>query len=315
MTKSKLPLVSLIGAGKVGSALALTLVTKGYRFVSVINRTGSDAVHLARMLKCKKASTSVTDVAPDSEMIIIAVPDGVLQEIVKQLCSHKNLQFKKLFVVHTSGVHSTEVMKPLKSKGATVASLHPIQTFPQGKPPTQLAASLRGIYYGLEGETQALIKAEQIVKALEGNVITIPKELKPLYHALCVFSSGYLMILLNTIRELSQHLKLKPPWTEIFGPLMTTSMKNIIKQSAAEVLTGPIVRKDFATVKLHLETLSKHTPQFLPLYTVAGIESARLTKNSGRLSQDDFDELLKLFRKFVSSQKRQPKNSEHKPRT
>jgi predicted short-subunit dehydrogenase-like oxidoreductase (DUF2520 family) len=301
MSKSKLPLVSLIGAGKVGSALAITLFAKGYRFASVINRTGAGAVQLARALKCNKASIQVSDVFPESEIIIIAVSDGALQEVAKQIASMKKLKFRKLFVFHTSGVHSSDTLKPLKLKGATVASLHPIQTFPNGKRPAQLAASLRGIYYGLEGDTQALIKAEEIVKALDGKFVIIPKELKPLYHTLCVFASGYMMIFLNTISELSKQLKLSASWTEVFGPLMTTSMENIVKQSAVEALTGPILRKDFDTVQLHLETLSKYTPQFFPLYTVAGIEIARVAKQSGRLSQDDFDELLKLFRKFVSS--------------
>lgn len=304
MAKTKLPLISLIGAGKVGSALAIMLSSKGYRFGSIINRTGTDAVRLARLLQCKKASTQINDIAPDSEIIIIAVSDGSLEKVAKELAKVPKIKFKKLFVFHTSGVLSSDALKSLKAKGATVASIHPIQTFPSGKRPTQLAASLRGIYYGLEGDSSAILRAEEIVKALEGRFVTIPKELKPLYHTLCVFASNYMIIFLNTISELSKHLHLNTSWTEVFGPLMTTAMGNVMKQSAVEALTGPLIRKDFTTVQLHLDTLSRYAPQFLPLYTVAGIETARVAKTNGRFSQDDFDELIKLFRKFVSSKKK-----------
>jgi predicted short-subunit dehydrogenase-like oxidoreductase (DUF2520 family) len=85
--------------------------------------------------------------------------------------------------------------------------------------------------------------------------VVIAKDLKPLYHTACVFASNYFIVLLNAIRELATSAKLTLPWTEVFGPLMTASMQNAIVSGPGAALTGPIVRKDFGTLALHLSSL------------------------------------------------------------
>jgi predicted short-subunit dehydrogenase-like oxidoreductase (DUF2520 family) len=301
MPASRLPNVSIIGAGTVGSTIAGALSAKGYRIVSVISRTGHDAIALAKIVKGKKASTQVSDIDSATQIIIIAVTDDAIAEVAKELSKLKHLRFKKIFAAHLSGVHSSDALEPLQRKGALVASLHPIQTFPKVIKPSQGITKLRGIYYGIEGEPNAIVYAERIVKDLEGKSVVIPQELKPLYHVACVFASNYMMIYLNTISELTKLLKLNASWTEVFGPLMTTTMENIIKHSAGASLTGPIIRNDTSTIEQHLTSLSRFAPQFLPLYTVSGIELARVAKQHGRIKQGDFDSLISLFKNFIKT--------------
>jgi predicted short-subunit dehydrogenase-like oxidoreductase (DUF2520 family) len=301
MPKSSYPKVSIIGAGKVGSTLAEALSKKGYPIVSVISRRGQSALTLAKSVKCKRASTQLADLAPDTDLIIISTSDGKLPQIAKQLASLKKFKFEKMFIVHTSGVHSARVLDPLKKLGALVASVHPIQTFPDKQSPTQLQSKLRGIFYGIDVTQEALGKAERLVTDLGGKPITIPPEMKPLYHLACVFASGYMIVFLNTISELARSLELKASWTEVFGPLMTTAMENTVKYSAAEALTGPIMRGDTTTIEQHLEALAEYAPQFIPLYTVAGIEMARVAKESDKIDQDDFMGIISLFKKFIQS--------------
>ena len=250
-------------------------------------------------MKCKRASTQLQDIPSGSDIIIIATSDQAIAEVATGLATQKHLRFKKLFIAHTSGVYSSGVLKPLARKGATVASLHPIQTFPSNQRLPQLRNKLRGIYFGIEGDAEGISLAERIVKDLEGNSIVISKELKPLYHVICVFASGYFMVFLNTISELTRLLNIKASWTEVFGPLMTTAMENTVRNSAANALTGPILRADFSTVHLHLDALSQSAPQFLPLYTTAGIESARIAKNSGKITREDYNHLISQFKKFI----------------
>ncbi|MBI3765592.1 MAG: DUF2520 domain-containing protein [Ignavibacteriales bacterium] len=78
-------------------------------------------------------------------------------------------------------------------------------------------------------------------------------------------------------------------------------MENLVRQPSPPPLTGPIVRGDLLTVELHLKTLSKHAPQYLPLYTVGGIEAARIAKEHGKLSQQDFNNIISLFKTFIKS--------------
>lgn len=299
MSKFQYRKVSVIGAGRVGTAISLALYKKGYPFVSIIDSTSVAAIALAKSVKCRKASIYINDLSIDTEILLIAVPDISIAMVSKEVSKIKRLKFKKLFAFHTSGVHSSEILKSLKSKGATIASIHPIQTFPPGRKPSQLYSSLRGIYYGIEGNGKSIREAVQVVTAVNGKVVIIPKELKPLYHAVCVFASGCMMIFLNALSELSKKLPLRVPWTSVFGPLMTTSMENAMSQSTTEALTGPIVRKDFTTVEMHLKALEKHAPQFLPIYIIAGIETARALKEHNQLEQKEFEILLQLFKKSV----------------
>jgi predicted short-subunit dehydrogenase-like oxidoreductase (DUF2520 family) len=301
MPSAPKPNVAIVGSGIVGSALAAMLSESGYRISSITSLDGKAAIATAKAVRCQKVSASVVDMAPETDIVIIAVPDRTIAQVTKQLACLQHLHFKKLLVLHTSGVHSADVLRPLKTKGALTASIHPVQTFPAHSTLAQRKKSLRGIYYGIDGEPKAIARAEQIVHDLDGKAVIIPAPLRPLYHLACVFASGYLMVLMNAISELAAPLGMKAAWTEVFGPLMTASMHNTIRHGAKNALTGPILRKDIATVNAHLEALASSAPQFLPLYMGAGIETARQGRLSGRLSEDDYAETIDLFRSFIRS--------------
>ena len=297
MPAHRYPNVSIIGAGRVGSSLAVALHAKGYPLVSIINRTGSAAIDLAKSVTCKKASTRISDIDPSSEMVFIAVPDDALRTTVKQLAGVKRLKFAKLFIAHTSGVHSSSILAPVRRKGAIVASMHPAQTFPA----TRKRSILHGIYFGIEGAPPALARAKQIAADLLAKTVVIPEAMKPLYHTACVFSSGYLVAVLNVIQELSTTLRLNVSWTDVFGPLMTTSIENTLKYSPVGALTGPVMRRDLSTISMHLESLEAYAPQFLPLYVVAGLEVARIATEQGKLTGEESRTLVHHFKQFLTT--------------
>ena len=149
---NRLPQVSIVGAGTVGTTLATALYAKGYPFASVVSRTGASAVALARLLKCPRASTLTADLSPDTEILLLTVPDGAVAGVAKQVAAQKQLRFKKMFVIHCSGVHTAAVLAPLGKKGAAIASMHPIQSFPARFSASTLRGRLKGIYYGVDGE-------------------------------------------------------------------------------------------------------------------------------------------------------------------
>lgn len=302
MPSRRRPKISIVGAGTVGSALASALHEKGYPIRSIINRTGRKAIALARSVDCTSAGTNIRDLAPDSEVIIIALTEHALIETSRSLAAVKTLKFKKLLVVHTSGVFPSSVLSPVARKGAQVAALHPIQTFPAGSTLAQLRSRVRGIYFGTDGDAAALRALDEIVMALQGRTILVQPELRPLYHSLCVFASGYMAVLLGAINDLSRSLDLHAPWTAVFGPLMTAATENTIKSSAGAAMTGPIVRGDMETIDAHLAALSERAPHLLPLYTIMGIESARIVRSAGRITPSAYEELVTRFREYIKTQ-------------
>ncbi len=162
------PRLSIIGAGTVGTTLGTALSAAGHRVVSVVSRTGSHGLALAKQVRCERVSTSVADLAPETEALLIAVPDAAVNEVARAAASVKSLAFRKLFVVHTSGVHGADALAPLRRKGAAVAAFHPVQTFPRQLSASQMRARLRGICYGIDGDALSLRKAEDLAAALDG---------------------------------------------------------------------------------------------------------------------------------------------------
>ncbi len=298
------PKVSIIGAGTVGSVIAVALHGKGYPIVSIITRSGSPAIALAKAVACEKVSTNVIDLSGTTQILIIAVSDDAIADVARSLAAAKRARLKGMFIFHLSGLHTTALLEPLRKNGAVVASIHPIQTFPKGQRLSQLRARLKGISYGLEGGDDALKLARQIVTDLEGRPVVISKDMKPLYHIACVFASNYMMVFINAISEMAKRLGFGAAWTEVFGPLMTTSMENAVTQPIGSALTGPIVRMDIETLERHLDTLTESAPNLFPMYSVFGIELARLAKSSGRLTENEFSRILTVFK---TSLKQTPK--------
>lgn len=296
-----MPDVSIVGAGTLGSLFARELSARGFPIASIVNRTGRPALALAKSVKCTRVSTQLSDLAPRSDIILIAVSDDAVAETAARLAKVKTLKFRSMFVAHCSGVHSADVLKPLRTRGATVASIHPIQTFPADRKGLPGRAALSGIYFGIDGENKALPRAEKFVRDIGGIPIVVPKDLKPLYHVACVFASNYLMVHLGVIDEIARKLALKDSWSRVFGPLITTSMSHVVHRSVADALTGPIVRGDIATIDRHLDALAAHAPEFLPLYTVAGLGLGRIARDKGKISPEAFDDLVARFKSFVTT--------------
>jgi predicted short-subunit dehydrogenase-like oxidoreductase (DUF2520 family) len=298
---AKLPKLSIIGAGSVGSSLGVALSEKGYKIIGIIDINGNKALKLSKIINCTKVGVMPTDIPSTSDIVLITVNDNQISSVASELAKLKNLYFRKMLFIHCSGVYAADVLEPLRKKGALIGAMHPIHTFPPNHNPAKNKSKFRGMHFGIDGSEESIKWIEQIIKMLDGKALVIPKDLKPLYHIACVFASNYEMIFLNAVDELAQKLNLPVSWMEAFGPLITESMQNMMKNGIGKSLTGPIVRGDNETVEIHLKALDKQAPYLLPLYTVGGIEAARVAKNNSRISDEDFTEIILKFRKFIQS--------------
>ena len=302
--RQKRPSLSLVGAGVVGTTLTTLLAKERYRVLSIIGRNGPAAVQLARSVACPRVSTEIADLDRTADVILFTVRDADLAPAVKSLASIKGLKLRGKVVLHTSGVHSAGILAPLRKSGASVASFHPLQTFPGNAAPARLRASVRGIYFGIDGDSPAVEVAKKLAADLGGKPLDVPAEMRPVYHAAAVFASGYLAAVMNAVASLSKAARLELPWTELFGPLMTATMENTVRSSPAEAVTGPVIRSDLDTISLHLGALEKFAPEFVPLYTVGALEVARVAVARGKLSREAYAELLSTFRSAIRGGKR-----------
>ncbi len=164
-------------------------------------------------------------------------------------------------VFHSSGALTSDVLQPLRAKGARVASVHPGMTFVAKSVP-----SLKGVPFGIEGDAAALRLARKMIAELGGTAVTIRKENKVLYHAFDAFASPLLIGLMAALESVGQAAGIpEKKLRAMAGPLLRQTLGNYLEHGAAAAFSGPFVRGDVAVVCRHLEALRK-TPQARAAY-------------------------------------------------
>ncbi|MGB9765521.1 MAG: Rossmann-like and DUF2520 domain-containing protein [Candidatus Saccharicenans sp.] len=279
---------SIIGAGRVGLNLAAALVQKGFILKKVSDRFYSRARKAVKIIGQGQATKSNLLAAASAEIILISVPDCQLTEVAEEISI---LDYPGKFVFHTSGAFSSSVLKPLSKKGARVASLHPIQTFALTEPDPRI---FKGIFFGLEGDQEAIQLGAIMAKKLSGQVLLISAENKPAYHLACSIASNFLIILLNEVKNLFSPLGINEELTlEIITPLINETLHNVKKLGFEASLTGPIIRGDLETVKRHLAVT--HDQAALDrIYRAMALEALSLAKRRG-LPEDKIKALRQLL--------------------
>jgi predicted short-subunit dehydrogenase-like oxidoreductase (DUF2520 family) len=267
--------ISVVGAGKVGSTLAMLFYHAGYRIVSVISQKKYSAKKLARLVRCETYSDSLSEIHSATRIILIAVPDEDILGIAEEIAKRSNLDLPKLAVFHTSGSLTSDALLSLHREGAIVFSLHPVQSFSKTSTLAHQMARMKNVVYGFEGNKEALTLAHQLVKDLRGKLVQIPKEGKILYHIACVFASNYSTVLIGVVDELTKRIGSRIKLVH-FESLVKTSIENAFQQTPKMALTGPIARGSSETIENHLHELRKADKPLSLLYQRIGLQALKM---------------------------------------
>lgn len=268
--------INIIGAGRVGTTLAVMLSKKGHRISSIISHSSKSAKKCAQLVGCRNHGNDLSLIQQDADLTLIATPDDVVESVVGELRVILRTTRKKVYVAHTSGSKTSEVLSPLTEFGGRIFSIHPIQSFPLRFDSSKQVSIMKGITYGFEGEKKCESFARWLVKELNGKrMLIIPKERKNLYHIACVFASNYLLTTLSVTEELGKHFEKNP--LDPFFPLIEQSVHNLKRRRIEDALSGPIVRGDLDTVRSHLNDLKACYPELVPLYAHLGLQLLRIS--------------------------------------
>src|SRR5271157_2523396 len=176
--------VSIVGAGNLGTALALTLPGAGceVKFIATREKSGNQrqAKALARQVKARLVELGKQPL--DTDLVWIAVPDDSISQVARQLAGAQD--WKGRIVFHSSGALTSDELALLRERGARVASVHPMMTFVRGSVP-----NMAGVAFAIEGDAVATRAATEIVERLGGDAFPIRKQNKALYHAFGSFAS------------------------------------------------------------------------------------------------------------------------------
>ena len=287
--------IGLIGAGRVGRALALRLNQVGYRISLIMDCYLENAKQVAKQLP---NSCIISEMGnwPLLDVLLLTVPDDQIPTVAQNLCN-STVDLTNTVVAHTSGATTSQVLIPLKAKGAIVASLHPIQTFSGIE---DEANKITGTYFGIEGEEKAVTILTELVQRMKGIPLVISPETKPVYHAACVFASNYVVVLMALAEELLKKLNinLQKPW-KILLPLLQGVVKNMHHQDPSKALTGPILRGDVKTVQAHLQALAQESPLLVQIYRELALQALDISEQSHPELQTKYKRLKEILQTSI----------------
>jgi predicted short-subunit dehydrogenase-like oxidoreductase (DUF2520 family) len=268
-----------IGAGKVGTALAVGLSRIGYQISTVYSRSLTSAERLAGLLPGCHTCQEAQQLADAADMVFITTPDDTIPHIARQIQWHQGQ-----YVLHCSGVLSLEVLKTARQDGAETGSLHPLQSFASID---QAVNNLPGSYFALEGEGSLLSLLEEIVALLKGRAIVLKAGDKALYHAAAVLTSNYTVTLLGMAAIIWESFGV--PQAEAVTallPLLRGTVNNIESIGLPGCLTGPVARGDLDTIRKHLKDIAARCPSLLSAYKEMGKQTIPIAVARGSIDKE-----------------------------
>lgn len=288
--------ITILGVGKVGSALALELADAGYKIKYLIGRAPAILNKLSKRIKGSKISDALTpEILQKSDVIFITSRDTQIKDAIVEIQAFATDIEGKMFI-HTSGSISSAVLSALKRKKANIGSFHPIQTF--NKVSTKNNKLLSKIYFGIEGDEVTKKFLKRTSKKLDSGVIEMQSARKPLYHLASVMASNFLVMNINMISDVLAKAGIKDVNTyDVYKGIISQTLKNIDKNGRVNALTGPVDRNDVETISSHLEYLKKHLPEMETFYKEASKMTSKVAKEKGSLTPKEFTDINRFLSK------------------
>lgn len=279
--------VGIVGLGRIGTALAVSLDSFGYS-VKVVRREPR-TMQVSNVTKY--TISSLEEAAKNTNVLFITTPDDIISEIVSKL---QSIEVNCRAVLHMSGSLSSEILKPLKERGVLTGSLHPLQSFPNVD---QAVKNFPGSYFTYEGDELLLPWITGLVDSFEGILKVLPSiEAKAIYHAGAVVVSNYLVGLAHLGNVCLEKAGFSNEEArEALLPLMKGTMNNLLAMPPAKALTGPIVRGDIGVIRSHLKAFENDLTDVLPAYRAMALVLANISLQSGRITEEKHKEISTLL--------------------
>ena len=243
--------LAVVGRGRLGSALSSALVASGAQVQGPLGRS-------------ERPSTPV-------HAVLLCVPDAEIPAAAAAVAGAAP------FVGHTSGATPLDAVA---SAGATAFGLHPLQTFTGEDVPERF----QGAGCAVAGESDAaLALATGLAESLGMRPFPLGDADRAAYHAAASIASNFLVTLQAAAEDAAAAAGLeRAEARRLLAPLVRATVDNWAAQGPERALTGPVARRDEATVQRQREALEERAPHLLELFDVLA-ERTRSVAGRGAL--------------------------------
>jgi len=271
------PSVAVVGAGRVGGALARLLAGRGYAITDVVSRTAAGARAGAAFVGGGRPASlrSLRRIAAD--VILVSVPDDAIAAVADRLASLGPPA--GAVALHTSGARDAAELAPLRAAGAAVGSMHPLQSFPT---PELALRLVEGSVFALEGDPAAIEVGVRIARDLGGRPVLLRPGAKALYHGAAVLASGGVTALLDmSLGALVRAGLSREEALRALMPLVQGTVSNVSRVDTAGALTGPFERGDEGTIARNRAALADLDARVAAVYDLLGERGRELSREAG----------------------------------
>src|SRR5580692_5824337 len=289
--------VSIVGAGRVGRALGRRLHELGWRVGGVTGRSISTARAAVRAIGAGQPLDAPTHQILNSRVVLIATPDGAIEEVAKNLAHLGGKEWEGKVALHTSGSLDSSVLQPLAELGAATGSIHPMQTFSNQNFPDLAKAN-----FGIDGNPAALQVIRKMIHQMGGVAVRLSGANKAAYHAAGTFACVYVLALMETATRLlmTQGFKRRQAMRALL-PLTRQTLDNFERVGPLAAWTGPLSRGDFSTIERQVKALTNFEPEYLEAYkTLSRLTAEELAAQPGAMMK----QLDRIFAAAAVSKKK-----------
>ena len=282
------PRIAFVGAGRVGSTLALAFSTAGWPVTAVASRDPERREQFRARVPTAATFERAEDIVEAADLIFVTVPDDAIAGVASSLRLYGGQG-----IVHTSGALSADVLAPALAAGSRAASFHPLVAFAD---PARALADLAGATIAIEGDAALVGLLGRLAQAIGAQPVQLPPGGKAAYHAAAVLAAGGFIGLLDAIAELGRGAGLDETGAlAIYGPLIRQSLANAATLGIGGALTGPLLRGDAGTVRGHLDAMERLAPGARELYVAAARREIDLARRRGELDEVRADVLRTIL--------------------
>ncbi len=187
------PVIGIVGAGAVGTAIGVALSRAGWQVGAVASRDAGRRERFRALVPGSRAFPEAAAILDECHLAVLAVPDDVLAGLAATLHLYSGQA-----VVHTSGLHGADVLEPALAAGTSAGSFHPLVAFADLD---RALAALPGATVAIEGDDAILDLLAEMATSIGAVPVRLAPGSKAAYHAAAVLAAGGLTALLDVLAE------------------------------------------------------------------------------------------------------------------
>lgn len=220
--------VGIIGAGRVGPVLGAALAGAGHAIVGVSASTDDERDRLEIMLPGAPALT-VEQIVERSELVVIAVPDDQLAELVAGLAALGAWQPGQL-VLHTAARFGTAVLDPARAAGAIPLAVHPALAFTG----TSIdLVRLRDAWCGVTAPGPVLPIAQALVVEMGAEPLVIAEDDRAAYAEAIAAASQFSTAIVDQAVTALRAIGVDEPG-RVLGAVVRSAVENALQSPAVD---------------------------------------------------------------------------------